>query len=206
MDGNHGAGPFNSLRGRAPGLMDEDHYKDYAVLAPFLPREKAFLFEVRAGNLRRQPGEICFPGGRIEPGETPKTAALRETAEELLINPGQVDVIGALDTLITPFYTRLYPFLGLLSDYEDSFSPDEVAEVFRVPLDFFLATEPTVYYNEVGVAPPDEHFPYELLGRESYPWGRAKYPVLFYTYEGRVIWGLTARIVRHIARLYQAPE
>ena len=194
---------FDNLRGRSPGLMDADRYKDYAVLAPYLSEERAFLFEVRSGALRSQPGEICFPGGRIEPGETPQDAARRETAEELLIAPGKIEVVGELDTLITPFYTRIFPYIGLLSDYHDSFSADEVAKVFRVPFDFFLEAEPTVYYNEIGVAPGGDNFPYELLGRDSYPWGRAKYPVLFYPYGDQVIWGLTARIMHHIVRLYR---
>lgn len=56
--------------------------------------EDALLFEVRSKRLEMQPGEICFPGGRIESGETPETAALRELWEELRVPSRQVTLLG----------------------------------------------------------------------------------------------------------------
>ena len=66
-------------RGREPGLLGRKHA--CAVLCPFVETEEGLrlLFEVRAPSLRRQGGEVCFPGGRMEPGETPEQCALRET-------------------------------------------------------------------------------------------------------------------------------
>ena len=69
------------LRGREPGLMDASG--QYAVLVPLVEREGKLhiLYEVRSQDMRRQPGEVCFPGGRIEGDETPEACAIRETEE-----------------------------------------------------------------------------------------------------------------------------
>ena len=68
-----------------PGLLGARH--SYAVLCPLVERPDGLhlLFEVRSAALHRQPGEVCFPGGRMEAGETPEQCALRETEEELAI-------------------------------------------------------------------------------------------------------------------------
>ena len=72
---------------------------DYAVLIPFVTTEegKALLLEVRS-QLVKQPGEICFPGGRVEAGETPAETAVRETCEELGLKPEDIEVISEPET------------------------------------------------------------------------------------------------------------
>ena len=72
------------LQNREPGLMDATGR--YAVLVPLAqgPKGPSLLYEVRAKTLRRQPGEVCFPGGRLEKGERPEQCALRELEEEPL--------------------------------------------------------------------------------------------------------------------------
>lgn len=88
------------------------------------------VFEVRAGSLKTQPGEICFPGGAVERGETPKQAAVRETMEELLINRCQIRVIAPLDVLEAPGAMEISPFLGALQGYRWSYSEAEVDHTF----------------------------------------------------------------------------
>lgn len=116
-----------------------------AVLIP-LVKEKdgsaSLLFEVRSSRLDAQPGDICFPGGRMEEGETAEETAIRETAEELLVKPSQVSILGRLDGMMGPTGGAIWPVVGELKDYDGNFSKDEVGEVFKVPLDFFLNTEP----------------------------------------------------------------
>ena len=92
---------LNDFRTRWTGHEPEiqDVKQQYAVLVPLVegPEGPSLLFEVRASTLAHQPGEVCFPGGRVEPGESPKDCALRETFEELAIPPGEVELIAPLD-------------------------------------------------------------------------------------------------------------
>ena len=90
----------------------------------------------RADHLRRNPGEVAFPGGRLEPGETPDEAALRAAFEEVALDPASVELIGALTALST--VTRpsgIQPVVGVLAERPQlTANPDEVAEVFDVAL------------------------------------------------------------------------
>lgn len=194
---------FEKLRGRKPTLIDFEKYRRSAVVIPLLEKngEYEVLFEVRSQNLHHQPGEICFPGGRCEDGETPEQTALREICEELCINSEQVTMIAPMDILISPSSMILYPYLGVLKDYKGTFGQDEVAEVFTVPLRYFLETEPETYDNKVYNV-PQEGFPFDKIeGGEQYKWHIGRYPVNFYGYHGYTIWGLTARIMRSVAQL-----
>ena len=86
-----------------------------AVLIPFVETEEglSLLFEVRAGNIS-DPGEVCFPGGRIESGESPREAAVRETCEELGMRAENIEILGEND-LLAPYGGRLiYSFPALL--------------------------------------------------------------------------------------------
>jgi 8-oxo-dGTP pyrophosphatase MutT (NUDIX family) len=188
---------------RRPEIMGEGTKKKYAVLAPLLetPDGAALLFEVRAAALRRQPGEICFPGGRLEPGETPEGCAVRETAEELGIGTEQIEILGPGDIFISPFNSIIYPYIGRLRDYAGTFSGDEVAAVIAVPLRFFLEHTPEVYTGSIVRELPDD-FPYDRIpGGENYPWSKGPHETLFYQYGAHIIWGLTARLVHSAAAL-----
>ena len=100
------------MAARTPGLMDASGR--YAVLVPMIEGENgpALLYEVRAGSLRRQPGEVCFPGGKLEGDESPETCALRETWEELWISPKHIQVLGRLDFIAHRANFILYPTLA----------------------------------------------------------------------------------------------
>ena len=169
-----------------------------AVLIPLIKKndEWHLLFEVRALDLDAQPGEVCFPGGRIEPGETPVEAAVRETMEELLVAKDQIEVLAPLDALPGPGGPSIWPVLGILSDYQNTWSDEEVDHTFSVPLSYFLETEPEIY-ETLQVTIPGEDFPFEKIpGGRDYPWKKRHYTVLFYTDTDPLIWGITAKIIR----------
>ncbi len=191
------------LAGRTP--MFQDITTEYAVLAPLVGENSVptLLFEVRAATLRRQPGEVCFPGGRVEPGETPADCALRETAEELGIPQSAAQILAPLDLLGHQSGFLIHPFLGRIDAEALAHARLNSAEVdglFTVPLDFFLTTEPQLYHYDL--VPDADHVPVDQLGfPHGYPWrgGRVEVPV--YRWNDRAIWGLTGRIVRRLAAL-----
>ena len=188
--------------GHEPGWMDEK--RRCAGLVPFLAREGelSLLFERRSGGIR-QGGETCFPGGGAENSESDTACALRETEEELGIPKSEIQILGRSDFLLTPAGVRVQPVLGLLTPWATDFlrpSPAEVAETFTVPLRFFRETEPELYaYTQEPVIQPD--FPFEAVGvRPGYPFARGRVEVPVWHYGNRVIWGITARIVRSVLR------
>ena len=192
------------LDGRTPGLMDASGR--YAVLVPliWLEGEPHLLYEVRARKLRRQPGEVCFPGGRIEGEESPEDCALRETWEELGIPPEQIRVLGQLDFIAHRANFILYPVLAQVDASVPKNlrrNPAEVEDTFLVPLRY-LREHPPLEYSYQLIPTPAEHFPYELIGiPRDYRWQSGGENVPVYPWEGRAIWGLTGRITRHVAAL-----
>jgi len=197
---------FSKLTARKPSICDIEVYTDFSVLVPVLEveGEHHLLFEIRSERLIKQPNEICFPGGKIEKRESPVQAAVRETAEELLVPEGSIRVIGELNTVVTPFNRIIYPFAGELCGYSGTFNSDEVKETFTVPLSFFIDNEPFCHDIDVRMH-PREDFPYWMIqeGR-NYPWGRGTYPVYFYVYNGKIIWGITARIVKDFVNILKS--
>ena len=183
-----------------PGLMGAR--KEFAVLCPVVEKEDGLhlLFEVRSGNVS-QAGEVCFPGGRMEPGETPEETALRETWEELSIPRDEISLLGRPDFICNQSGFLLHPVIGLVS--EAGFqairpSEAEVAEYFTVPLSFFRNTPPQIYHYDLLPQVPED-FPYEAIGvSRDYPWRRGRQNVPVWFYEGHAIWGMTGRIVMHL--------
>lgn len=187
-------------------VCDHSECREFSVIVPIVQRngQDHILFEVRSHKLDKQPNEVCFPGGKIEQEETRLQAAVRESCEELLIKEESVEVLGEIDTLVTPFNTVIYPFTARIDDYADTFSPDEVQEVFAVPLNFLMNSTPLISILDVKMTPGDD-FPFEKIqyGRD-YPWANGKYPVYIYEYQGRVIWGITARILRNFIEIVRS--
>jgi 8-oxo-dGTP pyrophosphatase MutT (NUDIX family) len=194
---------LEKLKNRRINICGRDSFKEFSVFVPIVERAEghSLLFEVRSENLNQQPNEICFPGGKIENHEENMKAAVRETSEELLLSGNKIEVIGELDTLVTPFNTIIYPYAGLLYDYNGTYNPDEVKEIFYVPLSYLMETTPLCHYLDTEMK-PGKDFPYDMIqmGR-SYPWGKGKYPVYFYTYKDKIIWGITARITYNFIEL-----
>jgi coenzyme A diphosphatase NUDT7 len=194
------------LQNREPGLMDATGR--YAVLVPLAqgPKGPSLLYEVRAKTLRRQPGEVCFPGGRLEKGERPEQCALRELEEELAIPPAAVQVLGRLDFIAHRANFIMYPILGWVEDWGISWlspSPAEVEETFFVPLSH-LKQNPPLEYTYQLMPTPAENFPYDVIGiPQDYKWQPGGENVPVYPWEGRAIWGLTGRITRHLLQLLE---
>lgn len=192
------------LADRTPGLMGMKHR--FAVLVPLVKKGEEYflLYEVRASSLRRQPNEVCFPGGHMEAGEGPVDCALRETEEELGLDREQITLLGELDFLVHRGSTVLYPVLGLVEFEalaELAINPDEVEEIFLVPLRHLLTTEPELYHYPL-VPQPEADFPYEKLGIDpDYNWipGHESGPI--WPWENKTIWGLTGKITRQLLEL-----
>lgn len=154
------------------------------------------IFEVRALTLRNQPGDICLPGGKVEAGESPKEASIRETMEELNIDRGDMEFIGEMDYIVTPYNFIIYPFVAKLNKQNISPNKSEVDHIFKVPLEFFMDSYPM--FHELSIIPdPGEEFPYHLIRNgKRYKFRTGKIPEYFYKYEGYIIWGFTALIIK----------
>jgi 8-oxo-dGTP pyrophosphatase MutT (NUDIX family) len=203
-----------------PILIGRDKNIKSAVFAPFVYIDgiEYLLFEKRALGIR-QGGEICFPGGMIdtESGETPKITAVRETVEELGITEDKIQIDNHFGYLVANMGATIDVFIGKIKI--ESFSElnpnkEEVDNIYPVPFSFFLDTKPDSYLLEVEIKSMyyDESekkkvlFPAKELGLpEKYhkSWPTRKTPVYVYNYEGIIIWGLTAEIVREIAKVFK---
>lgn len=153
-----------------------------AVLVPILERqgELHLVYIRRADHVSSHRGQVAFPGGRVDPTDTTLLhTALREAQEEVAIDPATVDVLGAfpeMNTLTSGI--TVAPFAGVVPA-STAFAPcpDEVAEIFEVPLS---ALSDPQYRGEYG-------------------WNganRTKFPAILYG--GQTIWGLTLRITENL--------
>lgn len=183
-------------------FIGEDTAFRSAVLIPLVQvgEEWHILFEVRAFTMRKQPGDIGFPGGRIDSTDSsPLAAALRETHEELGVDPEKVKVVGKLSPYIASSSFVVYPYVAII-DYDQtihSFNKEEVEEVFTVPVDWLLNHDP--YMHLVSVQPtPSADFPFDkIMNGAQYQWRTRSMEEWFYEYGNYTIWGLTARILKH---------
>ncbi|KMY54184.1 NUDIX hydrolase [Bacillus sp. FJAT-27231] len=195
---------MEQFQGRTPAILGSENFAKFAVLLPLVEKEGDIhvLFEVRSYEMRRQPGEVCFPGGKCDPEDKDERfTAIRETSEELGISPSAVHSTFPLDFMLSPFGTIIFPFVGVLPADQLKPNPDEVAEVFTVPLDYLLTAVPDRHSIHFKVE-PEEGFPFNLIiGGEDYNWQARSMDEYFYFYEDRIIWGLTARILKHFIEL-----
>lgn len=187
----------------------KNEYKKYnryaSVLVPIVEENgKMFiLFEVRAFSLRSQPGEVCFPGGKIDMGETAKEAAVRETCEELGINREDIKIVSELELLTRYDNLVLYPFIGIIDKETFNINKDEVDHTFKIPLSFFKDYKPFEIKNKLMLE-RNKEFPFNLIKNgECYNSKEYDYITTFYLYEDYVIWGITAEVLkRFLERIY----
>lgn len=186
------------LKKRPVGTVD--WYKFFSVTIPLIETEEglSMVFEVRAAGLKMQPGDICFPGGRMEEGETALQCALRELKEETGISPSDLRVLGQFDTLHEFSGHTLYTFAVSLAPQalqKARLNQEEVAELFTVPLKFFRENTAEIY--DIDVVSDVSDFPYDKTGiSPDYKWRKGKNLLPLYRYEDKIIWGITARIVK----------
>jgi len=157
-----------------------------AVLAPVVLRgDRAFmLLTQRAATLRDHSGQIAFPGGKIEAGESPLDAALREAEEEIGLSRQKIEILGCFDPYQTSTGFRVFPVLGVLQPPFD-LTPDktEVDDVFETPLEFLMN--------------PANH------QRHTKMWQGRERQFFAMPWEDRYIWGATAGMIRNLyERLY----
>ena len=155
-----------------------------AVLIGIIPRKSGAtaLLTVRPTTMASHPGQVAFPGGKVDPIDVDEVAAaLREAEEEVGVIPEDVDVIGKAAPYVTGTRFRITPVLGVLpADFVAVPDPTEVADVFETPLDFLMNTA--------------NH----TMGHATYKGKKRDYYEM--PHNGYRIWGVTAGIIR---RLYQ---
>ena len=164
--------------------------KDAAVLVPLFVGEAGdvrVLLTRRSGRLNNHKGEVAFPGGRLDAGETPVEAALREAEEEVALPQAAVRIIGSLEPLTTVVSSsRITPFVGVVDEMADLRSqlrpsPREVDRIFDVSLEELI--HPECYREEI------------------WDYADGEFPVWFFEVEEDTIWGATGRMLRRLLDL-----
>ena len=168
-------------------LLEERSRADVpaAVLIAVTDRaEPGVILTVRREHLRTHAGQIAFPGGRLDPGEDAVAAALREANEEILLDPGAVELVGTIEDyrtvtgfIVTPVLAVVPPDLPL-EPHEH-----EVAAWFEAPLDFLL--DPANQHSRTALFQGRTRHYYEI------------------SWEERRIWGVTAAIIVNLSRRLQ---
>lgn len=158
--------------------------REAGVLALFYPDDTGaphLLLTLRPEAMNKHAGQVAFPGGRREPGETLEETALRETEEEVLIPADNVDVLGELTSLyIPPSNFCVHPFVGVI-DYTPHMDvrTEEVAKVFGVTPSWLTARDARLI-KTMHVGGADRDVPY-------------------FDFHGHVVWGATAMMLAELA-------
>lgn len=165
-----------------PRAQDGATLRPAAVLAAITEREKPGILLIhRPSNMRAHPGQVALPGGKIDAGESPVDAALREANEELGIRAEDVRIVGESDLYRTGSGYEITPVIGMVPpDIRLEPNPGEVARWFEAPLDFVL-----------DPANHREHHR-EFDGRMVNFWE--------ITWEEHQIWGITAGVLVNLSR------
>ncbi len=177
-----------------PRISENRTYKPAAVLIPVIQRgeQASVLLTQRTEHLSSHSGQVAFPGGKIDPGESPEQAALREADEEVGLRSDAVDLIGTFGTYYSGSGYSIAPVLGVLrQEPELTINHDEVALAFEVPLSFLMDTNN--HLKQSRFWDDQEVFYYAMPFDDR----TVKPPV------ERRIWGVTAGIIRMVQeRIY----
>ncbi len=180
---------FEILRTRTPKAIAGDDFRLASVLAPIQERPNGdyLILTLRAKNLSSHSGQVAFPGGSVDPDDDgPVATALRETHEEIGIDPGHVRILGQLDEVFAGYNFLVTPFVGLIP-YPYEFRPDprETAAVFSVPVAALLKQDALTL---------------------DYRLSRRSEPIYHFQYQEWDIWGATARMVKQLLELVYGYE
>jgi 8-oxo-dGTP pyrophosphatase MutT (NUDIX family) len=147
--------------------------------------EAYILFTERTHQVEHHKGQISFPGGACDDDDDSlETTALRETAEEIGVQPEEVEIVGQLDDMLTISNFLVTPYVGILrtnSEFLFAINHHEVVQVVQVPLSHLL---------------DDRNMELELRQHKG-----KQVLIPAYTYEGHRIWGATARMLRQFLEL-----
>lgn len=181
---------LHPLAAQDPAALPHLGLRKAAVLIPLLDinGELHLILTQRPLHLRAHPGQISFPGGKIEPSDPDAiAAALREAEEEIGLLRQNVEVIGTFPAHNTFTGFEITPVVGIIKQaFELKLDPGEVADCFTVPLSFFIT--------------PGNRHQKRFLRQGRY------YRVHFIPYQQRFIWGATAAIIDHLCRHLSIPE
>ncbi|MDE0035229.1 MAG: CoA pyrophosphatase [Deltaproteobacteria bacterium] len=180
---------FEILTTRTPKAIIGGDFRAAAVLAPIQERPDGdyLILTLRADNLSSHSGQVAFPGGSVDPGDDgPLATALRETEEEIGVDPGHVRIVGQLDQVFAGYNFLVTPFVGLIP-YPYEFRPDprETAEVFSVPVAALLRQEALTLDSRLS---------------------QRSEPIYHFQYQEWDIWGATARMVKQLLELVYGYE
>jgi len=158
-------------------FTNESELKCAAVLVPLLQMSGAWhlLYTRRTERVESHKGQVSFPGGACDSGETDaESTALREAREEVGLDPSRVRILGRLTDLVTITSFRVTPVVGLI-DWPAVFrlEENEVERVFTIPLDW--------------LADPSNRWEFPLAGRNGTV-------ITYHPFDGELLWGATARI------------
>jgi len=158
-------------------LNEETRLRCAAVLIPLAWHDEEWhlLFTRRTDRVESHKGQVSFPGGACDEGETtPEETALREAEEEIGLNPNDIKVLGRISNMITITYFRVTPVVGVIK-WPAVFrvGEHEVARIFTIPLRW--------------LANPSNRWEFEMPGRN-------RRLIAYHPYDGELLWGATARM------------
>ncbi|OBT13162.1 coenzyme A pyrophosphatase [Vibrio sp. UCD-FRSSP16_10] len=175
---------YDSLSLQRLGFIDQSQLRPAAVLIGLVERNNSLyvVLTKRAAHLKHHPGQVSFPGGKFEQSdEQLSLTAIRETHEEVGIEPSMINIIGALPAIPTISRFAVTPFIAMIdANYQSKIDPNEVAEVFEVPAQFLFSSANLF------------HFHFELK--------TVTHKVFAIPYRQHFIWGVTAQIIDAVQR------